>query len=283
MIYTLPTIVKRVSFNVRDNITTSSLDPTVLASVIDQAQDSLTDAILDIRPDILSTYADLTLTGALEYRLSDIVSSQYESILMVEDVTGTDMHGRTSATEWADRMDYFSSDIVPTDEPWAIRDDFIEFNRLPNNATMRIWYTRRPVGLFYGTAGGGASTSVIFPTTATLGEVIHADDYYIGMKVCYANQVRRITDYVASTKTATVTPAWGTAPTGTSEISLVSPLPDRYHPLIVDIASRIIKIGLDDDDSLIRQAIMESTTTMTSRLTKAQSQSPQFIRKISRR
>ncbi len=68
-----------------------------------------------------------------------------------------------------------------------------------------------------------ATTTTIVFDDAALSSV---DDFYNGMSVFVyggtgAGQQRRIDDYVGSTKTATVSPAWGTTPDATSDIIIV--------------------------------------------------------------
>ena len=149
---------------------------------------------------------------------------------------------------------------------------------------MRVWYTRRPAGFFYGTVGtGNTSTTIVFGTTPTMGEILAQDDYINGMKIYFAAQVRRVTDFVYSTLTATITPAWTTTPTdSTSTYEMLSPLPDRYHRNIVNEAKRLIKIDLDDDDTQRARKNLEDTTTMNRRMSKRQQQSPEYITHIPR-
>jgi hypothetical protein len=67
-----------------------------------------------------------------------------------------------------------------------------------------------------GTAQAGSSTTITLKATSSA-----TDDIYSGMYVTItggtgSGQVRLISDYVGSTKVATVSPAWATAPNGTS-------------------------------------------------------------------
>lgn len=280
MIYTLPYIIREISFGTGQSVGTLSMDRVVLAMKIDAAQDKITDTILEIRPSLLSTYFDLSLTGVEEYKLTDYITWDYESILRMDDITNSTDPIRTSAFNWGDSAQYYENVIYPAYEPWGVRDNVLTFPEKSSGRTVRVWYTRRPVGLFYGTAAAGAATSVTFPATPTIGELIPETDYYVGMRVCCANQVRTITAYNATTRVATVDSAWTTNPSSSTEVSLVSPLPKRYHPLIVDLAVRRIKVAVDDDDSMIRAAITEDVTLMNSRLSKQQVQTPEYIRKV---
>jgi hypothetical protein len=148
---------------------------------------------------------------------------------------------------------------------------------------MRIWYTHRPVGFFYGTVAANAgSTDITFPATPTDGDMILEDDYYNGMKVYVSGQVRRITGYVGSTRVATITPAWVSAPTTASTCELISPLPERYHKQIVLRAIRSIKNYIDDDDTSILREIGMGAEVMKARMGKREKQGPEYVKQVDR-
>jgi hypothetical protein len=252
-------------------------------TALNDGQDILADKILKENPYMLSTYYDLTLTGLERYYLPDSIPFNYDTVLMMEDITGgATSPAKTLNTVWHDRMEYHEDNIITDRLAWSMRDNYVEFPNLENNMTVRIWYSKKPTGLFYGTAqAGSTTTTVVFPTTATAGEVLIDNDVYIGMKVYSANQVRRITDYVGSTKVATITPAWTTTPT-TGTVELISPLPDRYQQIMVAEAARIIKIANSDDDTQIGRYIEEREALMSLRIARPVVGEPEYIRKIGR-
>ena len=265
------------------NYDESSFTANFEISMLDDGQDIVCDKILDENPYMLSTYYDLTLTGLERYYLPDSTPFNYDTILMMENISsGTDSPVKTVNSIWADRMEYHEDNIVTDKIPWSIRDNYIEFPNLDNSMTVRIWYSKKPTGFFYGSAQTGSiSTTVILPSSATAGEVLIDDDIYVGMKIYYSNQVRRITDYVGSTKVATITPAWTSIPT-TGTIELISPLPDRYQRLIVEEAARKIKIANSDDDSQIGHYTTEQEGLMRKRIARPSVGEPEYIRKIGR-
>lgn len=283
MVYTLARLIERVRAMVNEDITAGTTADSTMGLFIDDAQNKIADIILDERPDILSYYFDLTATGALSYFIPDSIPFDYETILHIEDYTDSDSPTRTSATQWFDRMEYIEDFINPTYDVWSVRDQYLEFPDKPTNKTFRVWYTRRPVGLFYGTVAAGASTTVTFPASPTVGEVRNVNDYYNGMKVYISSgDVRTISDYVGSTRVATVSSAFGTTPTTSHTVSLLSPLPERYHSLIADVAARLIKIGNDDDDTLILRFLEKEEDRMRNRIRKKEIQSPEYVRRIGR-
>jgi hypothetical protein len=217
----------------------------------------------------------------MRYFIPDSIPFNYEKILMVEDYTSSTSPLKTYSTDWLDRMQYFEGLIDDTRLEWSIVDQYIEFPNKETSRTARIWYTRRPVGLFYGTVGtGNTSTALKFPATPTAGELIPENDYYNGMKVYFSGQIRTISDFVASTNVATIAPAWATTPTDSvSVIELLSPLPDRLHKLIPNIGARLIKAGNDDDTSELRLLISEQIQDIIKRIKKPAAQQPTTIRK----
>ncbi len=277
-------MMKEVAYKSNGNSDVTSLatdDQNILISDLDQAHNKICDIILNMNPLILSHYYDLTLDGSQRYYLADSIDFHFdhEQILMVTDISGGGTSPlRTMATAWRDRMNYYDNYLIPWNEPWNINNGYIEFPHQPTGTVIRIWYTRRPTGLFYGTTTTGTTTTAAI-TTATAGEIVLENDYYNGMKITKGTQVRRITDssFSSTTVTLTVTPAWTTAPT-TTEISLMSPLPERYHQLIVDEAIRRQKVGNDDDDFLVARLLDQDISVMKSRVGKLQSQQPEGIR-----
>lgn len=120
--------------------------------------------------------------------------------------------------------------------------------------SLRIWFLRRYPGLHYGTAANGSTSTVVF-SSSPVGVVTKRDDLYIGMDVYFTSgnntdQVRRITDYVASTNTATFDPVVGTAVGGTSTYSLVVPLEAEHGEYFVMETTRRLLSRLANTEHL---------------------------------
>ena len=290
MIYTVPVILQKMRQQSNQNPVVRTMPAAVEASFVDDAQDFLTDKILAIRPDMLSHYFDLTTTGAVQYYIPDSIPFNYESILKVEDVTSaastTAQTGLdTTPTMWQDRLSYSLNLIAPYWQPFSIRDQFIEFPEKPSGNIYRVWYTRRPVGLFYGAVGDTcSSTTVVFPTTPTSGTRMPLDDYYNGMYVSVSNEVKRVSDYVNSTVTATIEGTWTTTPTKTtSEVSIISSLPTRLHSLIPTVGAKMIRGTVNDDELQGIMILIEETyNEYIGRLAHSQQQLGEQIRRIPR-
>jgi hypothetical protein len=286
MILTPQRMLCDLRFGTTDTQDTSSYPAGYEMRKLDQAQDELCDELLLADPLILADYYDLTLTGAERYYLPTYIPRfNFETILQINDITDdATLPGKTISTAWRDRVNIVDGSLSPEYEGWSVIDNNIEFPGLPSSGKMRIWYTHRPVGFFYATlAADAGNTDVTFPTSATDGDIIFEDDYYNGMKIYSGGQVRRITDFVGSTRVATITPAWTTNPVKTTGvIELISPLPDRYHNQIVLRAIRSVKNQIDDDDSSILREITAGSEVMKMRMGKREKQGPEYIRQIER-
>lgn len=98
---------------------------------------------------------------------------------------------------------------------------------------IRIVYKALPPQLRCATAAAGGASTITLDSGADV-----RDDYYNGAKILIysgtgAGQIRTITDYVGSTKVATVA-AWDTQPDSTSVFSTLihDDFPEIFHPLI---------------------------------------------------
>jgi hypothetical protein len=111
-----------------------------------------------------------------------------------------------------------------------------------SNLTYYAWVLRRPPEISYGTVGAASAggTTITLAATPTYGETMLRDDLYNGAEVAIVTAsgtnaavgtYQRITDYVASTRKATVGTAWtfGAADT----YSIVFDLPEVAWPTII--------------------------------------------------
>jgi len=261
MRHTVQHMQKMMRAGLNEDINYPSTEPDIEINRLDDAQSLLYRKLRQYRPSLLAHYYTLTLDGSAEYSLPFMEPANYCEILMVVDATTSTEYKDTVGTYWSDRMLWQEGRVGSGRIVYNIRDKIIETPNKDSSATLRIWYARKPVGFLYGTAGGGTSTTIILPsspTAPTYDAPVPKDDYYNGMLVECNSEVFSIIDYVCSTKTATIDGTWLTTPLDTHKMSLVSPLPEQYHRLIVEIAKRYGKIDKDDDDSfLLREIGME--------------------------
>ena len=92
----------------------------------------------------------------------------------------------------------------------------------PSSVSGNVTLTASTTHHDSGAAQAGSSTTITLKSTASA-----TDDVYNGMYVTItsgtgAGQIRIIEDYVGSTKVATVTPSWTTAPNGTSNYEVTT-------------------------------------------------------------
>lgn len=282
MIHTVQRMLKQIRYQTNHDEAEFSGSSDIEMMYLNDAQDTIFDTIADYRPDILSSNFTITLDGSSQYYIPDYIPFDYEQILLVEEYSSSDSPYAMQPTDWFDRMRYFQDDVATPRIPYSIRDNYIEFPEETDSHTARVWYVRRPVGLFYGTVAAGAASTVTFPATPTAGEVLQQDDYYNGMDVYVNGQIRRVTDYVGSTRIATVASSWDTNPTASDTVELLSPLPKRLHKLIVGVATRLIKIAQDDNDIQVERYIRDEMEKITQRLRQPHRQGPVLTRKVSR-
>jgi hypothetical protein len=105
---------------------------------------------------------------------------------------------------------------------------------------IRIVFKGLPPKLRSATAQAGAATTITLDASAD-----PRDDYYNGAKIYIysgtgASQIRTISDYVGSTKVATVSVAWTVNPGATSVFATLvhDDFPEIFHPLISMYAAK---------------------------------------------
>lgn len=291
MIYTTQRLLKLMRQLSNQNPNVRQMPADIEIMHLDNAHRELSERILLERPDMLSSSFDLTLDGSLSYFIPDSIPFDYEKILMITELTDSTYEFPTELFDWFDRMSvspYSSgSYIVGSQKIKAeVRGNYIEIPSRATSMTLRVWYTRFPVSFFYGVCGATVtSNTVVFPTSPTAGEIIRQNDYYNGAKLYNTADglTHTISDYVASTNTATVSANWSTNPTGsTTVIEIVSPLPERIHDVIAMIAARNVRVNNDDNISQLEAMIEKRLDEFLARFRKPQSQEPDRIRKVLR-
>lgn len=159
--------------------------------------------------------------------------------------------------ELKDKYDYSAvASVYPTNEVnwytiWG-NNLYISPTTVGSSATAKLWYIKRMAELHQGTADSVTSSTIVFPETPNLGAVSNEDDYYNGARLkitsatTNAGQTVEITDYVASTRTATVSWTSGT-PTGTIKYSILSEIPEDYEELVT--IRTALNASIKDKDS----------------------------------
>lgn len=121
----------------------------------------------------------------------------------------------------------------------------------------RIFFTPTTPDLHRATAAAGTSSTITLGTTgtaSTVGTIKTVDNYYKDMRVeiisgTGSGQVRRVSQYVGSTKVATMDANWSTTPDSTSVYSINCPIVDDYHELLA-LGAAIRRQGLKVEDDI---------------------------------
>lgn len=118
---------------------------------------------------------------------------------------------------------------------------------------LQISYVRKVADLSYGTVASGTSTTLKLPTSATAGTTSRVNDYYNGELVSIISgtgigQIRTVSDYDGANRLLTLSAAWTTTPLSTSQYSFISPIPERFHEILVSYAqARVYRKNQDRD------------------------------------
>jgi hypothetical protein len=117
---------------------------------------------------------------------------------------------------------------------------------------IRLWFIRTLPKLHYGTAVAAAAGTITFSATPTIGVLQNEHDIYSGSLVGIfsglgAGQVRRVLNYDATTRVATLDDNWLVTPNTSSEYSIISPIPEQMQELI-PLGGAIRATGKKHDD-----------------------------------
>lgn len=154
----------------------------------------------------------------------DLVTAMSTPDSEVSQDQGTFADATNEATEIATGSGMYYLDLVAGEMDTKCTAVIVKSATSGMKTTPLILYPRRFPVLRTGTAQAGAATTITLDANASA-----VDDFYNG---CYVNitnnspanaqgQARRITDYVGSTKVATVEAAWGTNPSSASTFEIL--------------------------------------------------------------
>jgi hypothetical protein len=249
--------------------------------------------------DSQSYHMNLVIAAAEEY---------FGTIATLSFVAGTQEYsipGNTIQLRYLERTDSYSRAVIPINindrlryEPFdGDTDPYLtpDYNYLWNNKlgfaptptvsasnNINVLYIRRLPDLSYGTASTATSTSITLATTPSIGLTSNEDDYYNGATIKIisgttgAGESRVITDYVGSTRVATVA-AWTVTPTGTIVYNIECDIPQQYHPAIPLYAAILAKASDEDSIAQIKPLHDEWVRQLVNGLIPRQSQMPRYV------
>ena len=139
--------------------------------------------------------------------------------------SGTFADCTNEATELATGSGMYALDLIATELDTKVTAIIVKTATAGAKTTPIVLYPRRLGQVKTGTAQAGAATTITLSSDSVI-----LDDYYVG---CYVNitndspanvlgQARLITDYVGSTRVATVEAAWGTNPSVASTFEILA-------------------------------------------------------------
>lgn len=214
------------------------------------------------------------------------------NVLQIHRVARDDQSGDPEITPigFHERDAYYGTGVgihTTATERWYLLGDQIGIVPPPSSGitnALKIYYEPLFGDVHYGTAAAGAATTITLATTPTVGTAPVRDDYYNGLTIeivsaTGAGQRRVITDYVGSTRVATVD-TWDTNPDNTSVYSLIPPFPEQYHGLLV-IASAISLASLQDPSAPIpaewRDEQQQMETAVLNSISPRQAAQPRYV------
>lgn len=180
---------------------------------------------------------------------------------------------RINPAEESSEGEGISQTYVSDGTPWGVYEfgdgevRKIKLVPLPSTSesnVLQLKYERRPVPLGFGTAAAGAASTITLASSPTVGSTSGLDDYYNGSEIeivsgTGAGQVRRISDYVGSTRVATVDTAWDTTPTAASVYSLLPPFGmEARNAILYGAAANLVAADGTEDPGVLVQKMQYS-------------------------
>ena len=182
-------------------------------------------------------------------------------------------------------MPWFTDASITVSRPRAsIRGKYLILKPKPASTianNLKIYFVRQPYKLHYGTAQAGAASTITLASSATAGTVETIDDYYNFAWVqttggTGAGQIRQISDYVGSTKVATVDTAWSVQPDNTTVYSTL-PLNSGYNrPTVLGTAMDLLR-KIPEDTTQREGFYVEAMDNLLASIKHKQNFSPRFV------
>ena len=143
--------------------------------------------------------------------------------------------------------------------------------------TANVLYIRRLPRIMYATLSSFTTTTLVWPSSPTLGTIDDRDDYYNGCTVRFvsattgAGQRAVVTDYVASTRTMTIA-APTTALTGTVVAEVVCEIPEEHHISVCLLMTMLAKIADEQEIPMgVKEMYQEALDNLINGVVPAQS------------
>jgi len=154
--------------------------------------------------------------------------------------------------------------------------------------TINVMYIRQLPELSYGecTVPAESTDTLVLEATPDLGTTSNKNDYYNGCRIYIvsattgAGQTFTVSDYVGSTRTATLKSDFVVTPTGTIVYAIVCDIPERFHEAVYLYAAIMAKMADDEDISQLENRHGKLVRSMLDGLIPRQSQKTRGVRYV---
>lgn len=263
---------------VSDAIPGDQLTDDLIMDLLSQSINQLISKAAQETPFMFVKSRDVTLASGTElYRWNTFA----ERILSAERTDKSPREPRYPVS-WRDRHRYLQGSTSGNPENYYLQGT--QLGNLPSSGTgtLRVWWQGCPAALHYGTAQAGGNTSITLASSAIRGVVSVENDAYNEMPIYIESgtgigQSNVITDYVGSTKVATVGFTWGTNPSTDSVYSLCPPLPEAYHMLPVLKVSSLALSSMESPNQIVENQARQLETEFLSYVGVSDEEGPETV------
>ena len=225
------------------------------------AQRKIRNIVAILKPELLLARADLTITAGTA--TCDMPANSGGIMLITErNSDGTSampINHIEHVGNYVNVAEEDSLEDMMRALEWSSSNGWIEYGNnqirlfpTPSTSdTYHAYYMPLAADMHSGTVAAAATSSITLASSATYGQLHTTDDYYNAAYVtCTSDapagalgQVRLISDYVGSTKVATISAAWTTVPTASSATYEIMPiLPEICYDAIVARAAMTLAV-----------------------------------------
>lgn len=222
-------LATEVSFRIQDDVTATLATAANVVRVANARYMSVCRRIIDESDDYFRTSASLSVTANTA---TVALPARCHRVLRLMDPNGR---------EYLPFDRPLKTDTWRYDVGFSFKGTSIEIAPTPTaSGTWTLWYHRLPCRLTYGTAETGGATSITLAATATGGRTSRENGYYNDSNLIITSgtgsvATRAVSDYVGSTRVATI--ATGTAPDTTSVYETEIVIPDDWMDGILDLTA----------------------------------------------
>lgn len=207
------------------------------------SQQEILRSIVKEDPSFFVAYKDIPLSsGTATYDLP--LNARMGTRLIFVQNTNSSRGLELPAANWQQYLTLESPGIINLTDSWSFIMEGSKVRVTPtpqSSSTIRVWYSPSYGNMIEGPAAAATSTTIQLYSgnpdyINRFGKIDARNDYYNGMEIRILSgngegQSRVISDYVGSTRTATVD-TWDTTPDASSKFCIMCPVPEDHHALV---------------------------------------------------